>query len=70
MKQNKLYYTATEVAQLLDISVSATYKLLRKWNKELEAKNYLVIAGKIPVKYFCEKVYGDYQSEMEAVNFG
>lgn len=70
MKQDKLYYTATEVAQLLDISISATYKLLRKWNRELDAKNYLVISGKIPVKYFCEKVYGCYQGEGEVVNFG
>lgn len=64
MTPNKLYYTAAEVAQLLGISVGATYKLFREWNKELSTKHYLVIAGKIPVAYFNEKVYGGCQSEV------
>lgn len=63
MTHNKLYYTAAEVAQLLGISIGASYKLMRAWNKELEQKHYLVIAGKIPIKYFAEKVYGGYQNE-------
>lgn len=63
MTPNKLYYTAAEVAQLLGISVGATYKLFRDWNKELSDKHYLVIAGKIPVAYFKEKVYGGFSQE-------
>lgn len=67
MTQNKLYYTAAEVAQLLNISVGATYKLFRDWNKELEAKNYLVIAGKIPIKYFYDKIYGGCPADVEGM---
>ncbi len=65
MTENKLYFTAAEVAKMLDISVGQAYRIFRQWNKELAEKNYLVIAGKIPVKYFYEKIYG---GEMRAAN--
>lgn len=65
MTRNKLYCSASEVAELLDVSVGAVYKLFRSWNQELAAKNYLVIAGKIPVKFFKEKIYGGNEYEME-----
>lgn len=68
MIESKLYYTAAEVAQLLDISIGASYKLMRGWNRELEQKHYLVIAGKIPIKYFYEKIYGGCPNEMEVSN--
>lgn len=58
MTETKLFYSAAEVAQLLGISVGQTYRLMRGWNKELEAKHYLVIAGKIPVQFFNEQIYG------------
>lgn len=61
MSQNKLYFTAAEVAQMLGISVGQAYRMFRQWNKELEEKHYLVIAGKIPVQYFLEKIYGGCQ---------
>lgn len=62
MTETKLFYSAAEVAQLLGISVGQTYRLMRGWNKELEAKHYLVIAGKIPVQYFNEQIYGGGQA--------
>ena len=31
----KLYYTAKEVAEMLDVSVSHAYKVIREANKEL-----------------------------------
>lgn len=34
----KLYYTAKEVAEMLDVSVSHAYKVIREANKELSAK--------------------------------
>ncbi len=63
MKETKLFYTAAEVAAMLGISVGQSYKILRQWNEELEKKHYLVIAGKIPVKFFLEKVYGNDNNE-------
>ncbi len=68
MSQNKLYFTAAEVAQMLGISVGQAYRMFRQWNKELEEKHYLVIAGKIPVKYFYEKIYGGCPDEVGVAN--
>ncbi|MDE7363006.1 MAG: hypothetical protein K2N38_13855 [Oscillospiraceae bacterium] len=67
MTETKLFYSAPEVAQLLGISVGQSYRLMRKWNAELAAKHYLVIAGKIPVQYFNEQIYGGGQAEKLAV---
>lgn len=58
MTETKLFYSAAEVASLLGISVGRTYRLMRGWNKELAAKHYLMIAGKIPVQFFNEQIYG------------
>lgn len=68
MSQSKLYFTAAEVAQMLGISVGQAYRMFRQWNKELEEKHYLVIAGKIPVKYFYEKIYGGCPDEVGVAN--
>lgn len=40
------------------ISKGMAYKILRKLNAELAAKNYIVIPGKIPRAYFAEHYYG------------
>ncbi len=55
---NKMYYTAAEIADMLDISKGKAYQIIRNWNSELAKKNYLTISGKIPVEYFNEKWYG------------
>lgn len=68
MNENKLYFTAAEVAEMLGISVGQAYRFMRTWNKDLEQKHYLVIAGKIPVKYFYEKIYGGCPGEAGAAN--
>ena len=36
----KLYYTAKEVAEMLDVSVSHAYKVIREANRELSSKQY------------------------------
>ncbi|MBM7562521.1 helix-turn-helix domain-containing protein [Fusibacter tunisiensis] len=54
----KIYYTAEEVSQLLGISVSTSYRIIRQLNKELSTKGFIVLAGKLPIKYFEEKYYG------------
>ena len=47
-----------EVMQILGISRSAAYKLMRQINSELEKKGYIVIRGKVSRKYFEERIYG------------
>ena len=55
---SKMYYTAAEIADMLDISRGKAYQIIRTWNQELAKNNYLTISGKIPVEYFNKKWYG------------
>lgn len=50
--KSKLYITASELAELLGISVGHAYKIIKKLNVELEKEGYLIIAGKVPRGYF------------------
>ena len=38
--------------------VRHAYNLMREYNKELKAKGYIVVAGKISTKFLAEKIYG------------
>ena len=53
----KLYYTAKEVAEMLDVSVSHAYKVIREANRELSSKGFYVRAGRVSRKYLDSKVY-------------
>lgn len=50
--KKKNYINAQELSSMLGISVSSAYRVIRKLNEELEEKGYLVIAGRVPTKYF------------------
>lgn len=53
----KIYYSAEDVAKMLGVSMGKSYKILREINKELAGKGFLTIAGKNTVEYFREKWY-------------
>lgn len=53
----KLYLTAQECAELLGISLGHSYRICRELNKELEKKNYIIVAGKVPRAYFYQRYY-------------
>lgn len=53
-----LYLTANDISQILGISKSRSYVLIRECNNELKERGYLTIAGKVSTKYFSEKYYG------------
>ena len=53
-----MYYGVDEVEQVLQISNSKSYTLIRKLNEELKQKGFITIAGKIPKKYLEERCYG------------
>lgn len=55
---NSRFYTAKEVSEMLDISQSKAYQLIKNLNTELDEKGYITIAGKVPKAYFNEKCYG------------
>ena len=46
-----------EVAEVLEVSTSFAYKVIRQLNDELKAKGYITIAGRINREYFYERVY-------------
>ena len=54
--QEKMYMDVDDVCAIL--GVSNAYSLMREYNKELKAKGYIVVAGKISTKFLAEKIYG------------
>lgn len=58
MKENKLYITAPELADMLGVSAGQAYKLIRSMNQELKKEGYIVIAGRVPTRYFEKCWYG------------
>ncbi len=52
----KMYVTAEEAAEMLGVSTGYAYKIIRGLNEELKAKGYRTICGKVPTKYFEEKI--------------
>ena len=56
---DKMYLTVDEVATAMCISKPYAYRIVKKLNDELEAMNYLTVAGKVNAKYFYERTcYG------------
>lgn len=56
--ENKRFLDVNDVASYMDISISKAYKIIRAMNKELAARGFITIAGKISKAYFEEKIYG------------
>ncbi|MCM0664017.1 HTH domain-containing protein [Coprococcus sp. B2-R-112] len=57
-EENKIYITASELAEMLGVSVGHAYKIIRKLNQELAEQGFLVIAGKVPRRYLEKRWYG------------
>lgn len=59
---DKLFFSAKEIADILNISQQLAYKIIRQMNKQLAEKGYLVLRGKVSKRFFMEQIY---QSEKE-----
>ena len=57
MVENKLFYTADDIAQMLSISRPTAYRIIKRLNDELAGNGYIIICGRVPRKYFDEKFY-------------
>jgi hypothetical protein len=57
MQQTYKFLFVGDVMEILGISKSKVYEIIRKMNKELEAEGYETIAGRVPRRRFCEKFY-------------
>ncbi|MCD8020126.1 MAG: DNA-binding protein [Clostridiales bacterium] len=53
-----LFVGADTIASDLNVSKPVAYRLIREMNEELKAKNMIVLQGKVPRKYYQEKIYG------------
>lgn len=56
-KELPKFLRVAEVSELLDVSQSHAYKIMRQLNKELEAKGKIVTAGRVSRKYLEERMY-------------
>lgn len=52
------FITAEEIQEIMDISRSKAYQIVRELNKELKAMGYITIAGKCSIQFFKQKFYG------------
>ena len=52
------FITAEEISNIMGVSRTKAYQIVRDMNKELRAMGYITIAGKCPVQYFKQKFYG------------
>ena len=52
------FITASEVAEIMGISRSKAYQIVREMNRELKAQGYLTVAGKCPAQFFTHMFYG------------
>jgi len=55
--QEKKFLNANDVAEILSISKSSAYRIIRKLNAELEKSGKITVSGKVSSKYFSENVY-------------
>lgn len=56
--ERKRFFTAKDIQEMLGVSLSYAYKLIRKLNAELEADGLVTIKGRISSKYLMERIYG------------
>lgn len=52
---DKNFMKVEDVARELDVSKSYAYKIVQKLNKELEAKGFITISGRVNRQYFLER---------------
>lgn len=53
----ELFMRVEEVANVMGVSVSYAYKIIRKLNKELKKTGYLTMNGRIDRKFFYDNFY-------------
>ena len=58
LMENKRFLTAQDVMEMLDVSLSYAYKLIRRLNAELESEGFVTIKGRVSTQYFMERIYG------------
>lgn len=55
---SKQVYGAKDLGELLGVSESKAYELIRIMNTELQQKGFLTLRGRVPVAYVNERFFG------------
>lgn len=55
---SKQVYGARDLGELLDVSESKAYALIRTMNSELQQKGFLTLRGRVPAAYVQERFFG------------
>ena len=58
MNNTATFITVAEIREVLEISESKAYRIIRTLNEELAKKGFMVIPGRISRQYFNERFYG------------
>ena len=54
----KQLYNAHDVMNILCVSESKAYKIIKQLNNELEQDNFLTVRGKVPIAYLQKRFFG------------
>ena len=54
----KQFIGAKEVAEIMGVSETKAYQIIRQLNADLAERGYITISGKVSRLYFEEKCYG------------
>lgn len=57
-KVERQFIGAKEVAEILGVSESKAYSVIRELNKELKERGFITVTGKVSRVFFQERVYG------------
>lgn len=59
-------YTAKDLQEILGVSESYAYGLIRTMNAELQEKGFIVVRGRVPAAYVKERFFFGVTAEQEA----
>ena len=59
----KQFYTAQDLHELLGVSESKAYGLIRTMNEELKTQGYLIVRGRISAAYVKKRFFGVAEDE-------
>lgn len=63
---DKQVFTAKDIAEMCDISVSTAYRIIKRMNEELDDAGYLTFRGRVSKAYFTEQMYGMKEDRKES----
>lgn len=57
------FYMAKDLEEILSVSESKAYELIRTMNEELQSQGYLTVRGRVPVAYVKKRFFGVAEDE-------